>query len=71
MGKHRTMKPELALRTVILAAWLAALIVHADRDLRSGLLAVAITLLWTAPLVRDRLRSRSPAPVRGQVTGSA
>ncbi|WP_229070001.1 hypothetical protein [Actinoplanes sp. DH11] len=41
-------------RTLILAPWLVALLAQADAHPRIGLLALAILLVWAAPLVRDR-----------------
>ena len=55
------MTPEVTLRTLILTVWLAALLLPAELDLRSGLLAGALALLWAAPLARDRIRARAVA----------
>ncbi|MEU4421051.1 hypothetical protein AB0F81_10515 [Actinoplanes sp. NPDC024001] len=47
------MKPELTLRTLVVAPWLVALL-YAGPGVDTGLLALAILLVWAAPLVRDR-----------------
>ncbi|GIF15798.1 hypothetical protein [Actinoplanes teichomyceticus] len=52
-------------RTTVLAAWLLALLLHAPSGPRTGLLTVAVVLVWAAPLVRDHLAHRQPrSPAR-------
>ncbi|WP_433796290.1 hypothetical protein [Actinoplanes sp. CA-252034] len=53
------MRPELTVRTLILAMWLTALILAGAGALTVPL-ALAIILTWAAPMVRDR---RRPVPV--------
>ncbi|GIF40389.1 hypothetical protein [Actinoplanes xinjiangensis] len=49
----------LITRSLVLVAWLAALLIHAGPDLRTGALAASMALVWAAPLIRDRMRSRT------------
>jgi hypothetical protein len=46
----------LVVRTLFAAAWLGALVAHAEPGAGTGLLALAIALVWAAPLLRDRHR---------------
>jgi hypothetical protein len=41
-------------RTVVLASWLVVLLVLAEREPRTLLLALALVTLWTVALLRDR-----------------
>ncbi|GAA4971035.1 hypothetical protein [Actinoplanes utahensis] len=47
-------------RTAILAAWLVALFVHAPMNARTGLLGVAVALIWAVPLLRQRAGRHVP-----------
>ncbi|AGL15936.1 hypothetical protein [Actinoplanes sp. N902-109] len=48
------------MRSLILAAYVMALIAYADWSPATGLLLAALVAVWAAPLVRHRL---IPAPV--------
>ena len=49
----------LLIRTVIVAAYLLALLFHGRADLSTGLLAGAVLAVWVVPLIRDRMTRRS------------
>jgi hypothetical protein len=57
------MTPVVVLRTLIVGAWIAALLAHAEPGGHSALLTAALVLLWAAPLARDRLRARAAGPL--------
>lgn len=51
----------MVFRTLVLACWLAAVLVHAEREPRTVLLALSLVALWTVALLRDRrLAHRTP-----------
>ena len=56
------MNVALIARTVVLVAWAATLLIHAGPGVRTGALTLAMALIWAAPLIRDEVRSRRPAP---------
>jgi hypothetical protein len=49
-------------RTVVLAAYLLALLLNGSADRLSGLVAAAVIAVWVASLLRDRMLRREPAP---------
>jgi hypothetical protein len=55
------MNVALIARTFVLVAWAATLLIHAGPGVRTGALALAMALIWAAPLVRDEVRSRRTA----------
>ena len=61
-GHPTRMNVALIARTVVLVAWAASLLIHAGPGARTGALALAMALIWAAPLVRDELRARRSAP---------
>jgi hypothetical protein len=48
----------LILRTVVAGAYLTALLLHGQYDLRVALVVCGIVLIWLAPLARARALSR-------------
>jgi hypothetical protein len=52
----------LAARTAVVAAYLIALVLHGRAGAASGTLALAVVLVWGAPLLRDRLRRSAARP---------
>ncbi|MEV7627023.1 hypothetical protein [Actinoplanes sp. NPDC089786] len=53
------MPTALLTRSVVVAAYLLALLFQGRADLPTGLLAGAVIAVWTVPLVRDRMTRRS------------
>jgi Co/Zn/Cd efflux system component len=58
------MTTALLTRTVVIAAYLVALVLNGRADLLVGLLAAAVVALWTVSLIRDRVLRHHPAAVR-------
>jgi Flp pilus assembly protein TadB len=52
------MLPALILRSVVPGAYLTALVFHGVATLVAALVAVAMVLIWAAPLARDAVRRR-------------
>ena len=48
----------LVLRSLVAGAYLTALVFHGTFDTVALLVALAMVLIWAAPLVRDALRRR-------------
>ncbi len=58
----------LVLRSLVTGAYLVALVFHGTFDAVATLVAMAIVLIWAAPLVRDagrRRHARGRAPLPG------
>jgi hypothetical protein len=53
------MSISLLSRTVVVAAYLLALLLHGRADIVTGILAVAVVAVWATPLLRD-VRPRRP-----------
>jgi hypothetical protein len=65
-GRTKVMPTALFTRTVVVAAYLLALLFKGRADLVTGLLAAAIVAVWTVSLCRDRMtRGGRSAPTRG------
>jgi hypothetical protein len=54
------MSTALLIRTIVVAAYLLALLVNGRADALTGLLAAAVIAVWTIPLLRDRTMRRRP-----------
>ena len=52
-----------AVRTGLAGAYLTALMVHGSLDTFAALLAVAVVLIWAAPVVRTAARRHRHRPV--------
>ena len=61
---HTTGMPCLMLRTLVVAPWLLALLIHAEAGLIPVVLALALVSVWAVPLARDCRRTRTTVPVR-------
>jgi hypothetical protein len=60
------MPTALFTRTVVVAAYLLALLFNGRADLMTGLLAAAVVAVWTVSLWRDRMmRGGGSSPTRG------
>lgn len=65
-GKTAAMPP-LTIRTLVLACWLLALLVHGDREPLTAALVLALAGLWALALIRDRGRSARSRHARPSV----
>ena len=61
--------PFLTLRDLVLAAWLAVLLVHGERGPRTVAIAVALISVWAVALLRDRRRRPAMPRSEGRRTG--
>jgi hypothetical protein len=59
------MSTALFTRTVVIGAYLIALLLHGQADLVTGLLAAAVMAVWTVALCRDRMTRGVPVSIPG------